>query len=62
MLSFLLEQIWIGIDDFLLNFFTTSVQFWDYRLLKDRRLTVDGSHHDIGSHLLQAKCCVALSQ
>jgi len=25
MLSFLLKQIWIGIDDFLLNFFATSV-------------------------------------
>jgi len=23
MLSFLLEQVWIGIDDFLLNFFAT---------------------------------------
>ena len=39
-----------------------SVQFWDYRLLQDRRFTVDCSHQPVGSHLLQAECCVALSQ
>ena len=33
MLSFLLKQIWIGIDYFLLNFFATFVQSWDCRLL-----------------------------
>jgi len=27
MLSYLFKQIWIGTDDFLLNFFATSVQF-----------------------------------
>ena len=39
-----------------------SVQFSDYRLLQDRRLTVDSSHQHVGSHLLQVQCCVALSQ
>jgi len=39
-----------------------SVQFWDYRLLQDHRLTVDCSHQHVGSHLLQAQCCVTLSQ
>jgi len=39
-----------------------SVQFWDYRLLQDRRLTVDCSHLHLGSHLLQAQCCVTQSQ
>ena len=86
MLSFLLKEIWIGIDYFLLKFFGTfdsvlglqitvnfgsvcdcrllkiSVQFCDCRLLKDCRLTVDCSHSHVGSHLLQAQCCVALSQ
>ena len=50
----------------LIIFFWTSsqlsVQFWDYRLLQDRRLTVERSHLHIGNHLLQAQCCVALSQ
>ena len=39
-----------------------SVQFWDYRLLQDRRLTVDCSHQHVRSHLSQAQCSVALSQ
>jgi len=50
----------------LIIFFKTlsqlSVQFWEYRLLQDRMLTVDCSHQHVGSHLLQAQCCVALSQ
>jgi len=74
MLSFLLKEIWIGIDYFLLKFFGTfdsvlglqiTVNFGsvcDCRLLKDCRLTVDCSHRHVGSHLLQAQCCVALSQ
>jgi len=39
-----------------------SVLFWDYRLLQDRKLTVDCSHQHVVSHFLQAQCCVALSQ
>ena len=50
----------------LIIFFWTSsqllVQFWYYRLLQDRRLTVDCSHLHFGNHLLQLQCCVALSQ
>ena len=33
MLSFLLKQIWIGIDDFLFISSQFSVQFWVGRLL-----------------------------
>jgi len=31
MLSFLLEQISIGIIHFLLNFIATLIKFWDYK-------------------------------
>jgi len=60
--SFLLKQISIGIDYFFWTSSQLPVQIWNYRLLQDRRLTVDCSHQHIGSHLLQAQCCVALSQ
>ena len=51
----------------LIIFFSTSSQisvefFRDYRLLQDRRLTVDCSHQHVGTYLLQEQCCVALSQ
>jgi len=74
MLSSLLKQNWIGIDYILLNFFATftsvlrlqiTVTFGSVLGLQvtvDCRLTVDCSHRHAGSHLLQAQCCVALSQ
>jgi len=73
----LLKHIWIGIVYFLLNFFATFVsvlglqitvtfgsvlglQITDCRL--HWRLTLDCSHQYVGSHMLQAQCCAALSQ
>jgi len=62
MLSFLLKQIWIGIDDFLLNFFATfgsvlglqiTVTFGallGLQITVDYRLTLDFSHRHVGNH------------
>jgi len=73
MLSFFLKQSWIGIGDFLLNFFTTfgsvlglqvTVTFGSVLVLQ---VTV-GLHVDTGLQPatrwepLQAHCCVTLSQ
>jgi len=74
MLSCLLKQNWIGIDDFLLNFFATFVSglrlqntvtfgsVLGLQVAVDCRLPVDCHHRRAGSHLLQAQCCVTLSQ
>jgi len=74
MLSLLFKQNWIGIDYFLLNFFATfalvlrlkiTVTFglvFGLQVAVDCKLTVDCSHRHAGSYLLQAQCCVALSQ
>ena len=73
-LSFLLKQKWIGIGYFLLNFFATlasvlrlqiTVTFvlvLGLQITVACRLTVDCSHRHARGHLLQAQCCVALSQ
>ena len=53
MLSFLLEQIWIGII-FFWTLSQLSVLFSDYRLPQDCNLTMDCSHQHVRSHLLQA--------
>jgi len=63
----------IGIDYILLNFTTfasvlrlqittTFGLVLRLQITVDCRLTVDCSHRHAGSHLLQAQCCVALSQ
>jgi len=46
MLSFLLEQIWIGMDYFVLNFISN---FGTVLGLQDRRLTVDCRHQHVGT-------------
>jgi len=61
MLSCLLEQIWIGIDYFLLNFIATFGSVLALQVTAGLQ-AVDCSHQHVGSHLLQAQCCVALSQ
>jgi len=68
MLLFLLKQIWIGIDNFLLNFFATFDSVLGLQItvtfgsVLNCRLTLDCSNRHVGSHLLQAQCCVDLSQ
>jgi len=60
--QFLLNRFGLELIIFFWTLSQLSVQFWDYRLLQDRKLRVDCSHQHVGSHLLQAQCCVALSQ
>jgi len=74
MLAFLLNHIWIRIDYFLLNFFATfgsifglqiTVTFGSVLGLQVTvrlQVTLDCSHRHVGSHLLQAQCCVVLRQ
>jgi len=60
---FCLNRIGLELNIFFRNSLQLSVQFWDCRLqFWDCRLTVDCGHLHIGSHFLQAQCCVALSQ
>ena len=49
---FCLKRFGLEFIIFFLTLSQLSVQFWDYRLLQDRRLTVDCSHLHVGSHLL----------
>jgi len=58
-LSHLFEQNWFGIDDFLLNFFAIFGSVLDCRLLQVNTGLQPPTHW---RHLLQAQCCVALSQ
>jgi len=68
MLSFLLKQIWIGIDYFLSNFFATFGSVLGLQITVTFR-SVLGLRVNSGlqpptcwADLLQAHCCVALSQ
>ena len=49
---FCLNRFGLELIIFFLTLLQLSVQFWDYRLLQDRRLTVDCSHQTLG-----AICC-----
>jgi len=55
---FCLNRFGLELNIFFWTLSQISLQFWDYRLLQGRRLTVD-CHQHVGRHLLQAQCCVA---
>jgi len=62
MLSFLLGQIWIGIDDFILKFITTFGSVLGLQVTAGPQVNSGLQPPILGRHLLQAQCCVALSQ
>jgi len=62
MLSFLLEQICIEIDYFLLKFFENFGSVLGLQVTAGPQVTSGLQSSTIGSHLLQAQCCIALNQ
>jgi len=56
------EQIWIGFNYFLLNFIATFGSVLGLQVTAGPQVTSGLQPPNVGSHLLQAQCCVALSQ